>query len=98
MKLLVGFGDLFGELLMATGQSAQRGLDGVFGVAELVSWAESGAGRNHLQGGHVPQLLAQLRRTGDDQGLDLIRGLTSGFDGAGSCHTKRPDRLDPAVA
>jgi hypothetical protein len=36
---------------MATGQSAQRGLGGVFGVAELVSWAESGAGRNQLQGG-----------------------------------------------
>jgi hypothetical protein len=98
MKLLVGFGDLFGELLMATGQSSQRGLGRVFGVAELVSWAESGAGRNHLQGGHVPQLLAQLRRTGDDQGLDLIRGLTSGFDGTGSCHAKRPNRLDPAVA
>ena len=31
---------------MATGQSAQRGLGGVFGVAELVSGAESGAGRN----------------------------------------------------
>src|SRR5512132_95633 len=82
MKLLVGFGDLLRELLMATGQSAQRGLDGVFGVAELVARAESGAGRNHLQGGHVPQLLAQLRRAGDDQGLDLIRGLSSGFDGS----------------
>jgi hypothetical protein len=66
---------------MATGQSAQRGLGGVFGVAELVSWAESGAGRNHLQGGQVPQLLAQLRRAGDDQGFDLIHSLTSGFDG-----------------
>jgi hypothetical protein len=51
---------------MATGQSAQRGLRGVFGVAELVSWAESGAGRNHLQGRQVPQLLAQLGRAGDD--------------------------------
>jgi hypothetical protein len=40
MKLLVGFGDLFGELLMATGQSAQRGLDGVLGVAELGSRAQ----------------------------------------------------------
>jgi hypothetical protein len=57
---------------MATGQSAQRGLDGVFGVAELVSWAESGAGRHHLRGGQVPQLLAQLRRAGDDQGLDSL--------------------------
>jgi hypothetical protein len=64
----------------------------------LVSWAESGAGRNQLQGGQVPQLLAQLCRTGDDQGLDLIHGLTSGFDGAGSSHPKRPDCLDPAVA
>src|SRR5215213_2544983 len=69
MKLLVGFGDLLRELLRATGQSAQRGLGGVFGVAELVSWAESGAGRNQLQGGQVPQLLAQLCGTGDDQGL-----------------------------
>ena len=60
MKLLVGFGDLFGELLMATGQSAQRGLDGVFGVAELVSWAESGAGGNHLQGGKVPVTINDL--------------------------------------
>jgi hypothetical protein len=51
--------------------------------------SESCAGRNHLQGGQV---------AGDDQGLDLIHGLTSGFDGAGSCHPKRPDRLDPAVA
>ena len=98
MKLVVGFGDLFGELLVATGQSARRGLDGVFGVAELVSWAESGAARNHLRSGRVPQLLAQLCRTGEDQGFDLIRGLTSGFDGTGSCHAKRPDRLDPAVA
>jgi hypothetical protein len=31
---------------------------GVFGIAELVSGAESGAGRNQLQGGQVPQLLA----------------------------------------
>jgi hypothetical protein len=54
MKLLVGFGDLLGEVLMATGQSAQRGLGGVFGIAELASWAESGAGRNHLQGEQVP--------------------------------------------
>src|SRR5512132_2809896 len=98
MKLLVGFGDLLRELLMATGQSAQRGLDGVFGAAELVSWAESGAGRNQLQGGRVPQLPAQLRRAGDDQGLDFIRGLSSGFAGTGSCHAKRPDRLAPAVA
>ena len=58
MKLLVGFGDLLRKLLMATGQPAQRRLGGVFGVAELVSWTESGAGRNHLQGGQVPQLLA----------------------------------------
>ena len=79
---------------MATGQSAQCGLGGVFGVAELVSWAESGAGRNQLQGGQLPQLLAQLSRTGEDQGFDLIRSLTSGFDGAGSGHAKRPDRLD----
>jgi hypothetical protein len=42
---------------MATGQSAQRGLGGVFGVAELMSWTESGAGRNHLQGGQLSQLL-----------------------------------------
>jgi hypothetical protein len=98
MELLVGSGDLLRELLMATGQSAQRRLGGVFGVAELMSWTESGAGRNHLQGGQLPQLLTQLRRTGDDQGLDLIRGLTSGFDCTGSCHAKRPDRLDPAVA
>ena len=59
MKLLVGFGDLFRKLLMATGQPAQRRLGGVFGVAELVPWAESGAGRNHLQGGQLPQLLTQ---------------------------------------
>jgi hypothetical protein len=94
MKLVVGFGDLLRELLMATGQSAQRRLDGVLGVAELVSRAESGAGRNHIQGGQVPQ----LRRTGDDQEFDLIHSLTSGFDGTGSCHPKRPDRPDPAVA
>jgi hypothetical protein len=54
MKLLAASDDLLGEVLMATGQSAQRGLGGVFGIAELVSWAESGAGRNHLQGGQVP--------------------------------------------
>jgi len=98
MKLLVGFGDLLRKLLMATGQPAQRRLGGVFGVAKLVSWAESGAGRNHLQGGQVPKLLGQRRRTGDDQRFDLIRGLTSGFDDTGSCHAKGPDRLDPAVA
>jgi len=98
MKLLVGFGDLFGELLMATGQSAQSRFGGVFGVAELVSWAESGAGCDHLQRGQVPQLLPQLCWTGDDQGLDLIHGLTSGFDGTGPCHAKRPNCLDPAVA
>jgi hypothetical protein len=49
---------------MATGQSAQRRLGGVFGVAELTSWAESGAGRTQLQGVHVPQPLAQLCWTG----------------------------------
>lgn len=62
MKLLVGFGDLFGELLMATGQPAQRRLGGVFGVAELVFWAESGAGRNQFQGGQVLQLLRSCAR------------------------------------
>jgi hypothetical protein len=45
---------------MATGQSAQRRLGGVFRVAELMSWAESGAGRNQLQVGQVPQLIGQL--------------------------------------
>jgi hypothetical protein len=74
---------------MATGQSAQCRLGDVFGIAELVSWAESCAGRNQLQGGHVPQLLAQLCRSADDQGFDLINGLTSGFDGAGSGDAKR---------
>jgi hypothetical protein len=73
MKLLVGFGDLLRELLMATGQSAQRGLGGVFGVAELVSWAESGAGRNQLEGGQVPQLLANGAPSGHWQaGLYLL--------------------------
>jgi hypothetical protein len=57
---LVGFGDLLQELLMATGESAQRRLGGVFGVAELVSWAESGAGGNHLQGGKVPVTIKDL--------------------------------------
>jgi hypothetical protein len=83
---------------MATGQSAQRRLGGVVGVAELVSWAESRVGRDQLQGGQVPQLLAQLCATGDDQGPNLIHGLTSGFDGTGSCQAKRADRLDPTVA
>ena len=77
-----------------SGGASHLGPFPVFGVAELVSWAESGAGRNQLQGGQLPQLLAQLRRTGEDQGFDLIRSLTSGFDGAGSGHAKRPDRLD----
>ena len=65
-----------------SGGASHLGPFPVFGVAELVSWAESGAGRNQLQGGQLPQLLAQLRRTGEDQGFDLIRSLTSGFDGA----------------
>jgi hypothetical protein len=60
---------------MAAGQSAQRCLGGVFGVAELVSWAELGAGRNQLQGGQVPQLLAQPRRTGDDHSIQLAVAL-----------------------
>ena len=54
---------------MATGQSAQRRLDGVFGVAELVSWAESGAGRNHLQGGQVPVSIKDLFDSWPDFGL-----------------------------
>jgi hypothetical protein len=45
---------------MATNQSARRGLGNVFGVAELMAWAESRAGCNQLHGGQLPQLLVQL--------------------------------------
>ena len=38
---------------MATGQSAQRCLCGVFSVAELMSWAESSTGRDQFQDGKV---------------------------------------------
>src|SRR4029453_5280519 len=83
---------------MATGQPTQRRLGGGFGGAELGAGAKPGTGLNPLHGGQGPKLLAQLCGTGDDQGFDLIRGLTSGFDSTGSCQTKRPDRLDPTVA
>ena len=52
----------------------------------------------HVRVVRRPQSSSGWQVAGDDQGLDLIHGLTSGFDGAGSCHAKRPDRLDPAVA
>ena len=65
---------------MATCEPAQRGLGGLFGIAEIVTRAESCAGRNDHLSGQVAQLLAQLRRTGDDEGLNLIRGLATGFD------------------
>jgi hypothetical protein len=78
---------------VATGESAQCGLGGLFGIAEIVAGAESGAGRNDHPRGQV----AQLGRTGDDEGLDLIRGLATGFDRTGSCDAERSDRLDPAV-
>jgi hypothetical protein len=58
MKLLVGFGDLFGELLMATGQSAQRGLGGVFQSSAPISrprplllMRPNGAWSGHWQAG-----------------------------------------------
>ena len=65
---------------MATCEPAQRGLGGLFGTAEIVARAQSCAGRNDHPSGQVAQLFAQLRRTGDDQGLNLIRGLATGFD------------------
>ncbi len=77
---------------MATCEPAQRGLGGLFGIAEIVAWAESFAGRNDHPSGQVAQLRAQLRRTGDDEGLDLIRGLATGFDRTRSC-----DAQDAAV-
>ena len=46
----------------------------------------------------VAQLLAPFGWTGDDQGLDLIDGLTTGFDGAGPGHKERPDGLARAIA
>jgi hypothetical protein len=65
---------------VATCEPAQRGLGGLFGIAEIVAWAESCAGRNDHPSRQVAQLLAQLGRTGDDEGLNLIRGLATGFD------------------
>jgi hypothetical protein len=82
---------------VATCESAQRGLGGLFGIAEIVARAQSCAGRNDHPSGLVAQLLTQLRRTGDDERLDLIRGLATGFDRAGSCDLKRSDRLQPTV-
>jgi hypothetical protein len=82
---------------VATCESAQRGLGGLFGIAEIVARAQSCAGRNDRPSGQVAQLLTQLRRTGDDERLDLIRGLATGFDRTGSCDLKRSDRLQPTV-
>jgi hypothetical protein len=63
----------------------------------MVAGAQSCAARNDHPSGQVAQLLAQLGRTGDDEGLDLIRGLATGFDRTRSGDAKRSDRLDPDV-
>ena len=50
VELVVGVGDLFGQLLVAAGESAQRGLGGMLGVAELLTGTQPGAGRDHHRG------------------------------------------------
>ena len=96
--LVVGFADLLAQLLVASGESTQRGLGG------LRRGRRAGRpGRNRAQlamilcSGQVTQLLAQLGWAGDDQRLDLVGGLTTGFDRAGAGHAERPDRLDAAI-
>ena len=98
VELVVGFADLLGQLLVASGESAQRGLGGLFGVAEVVAGTQPGAGAMIIGVEQVTQLLAQLGWTGDDQRLDLVGGLATGFDRAGAGHAERPDGLDVAVA
>ena len=47
--LAVGVGDLFAELLVAAGESTQRGLGGLCGVAEPVSGTQPGAAGDGLR-------------------------------------------------
>jgi hypothetical protein len=43
-------------------------------------------------------LLPKLLWTGDEEGLDLVGGLASGFDRARPSDAERPDRLHSTVA
>ncbi len=94
----VGFVDFLAELVVAAGESTEGGLGGLCGVAELVAGTQPGAAGDDLRRGQVTQPLAQLRWAGDDQRLDLMGGLTPGFDRAGPGDAECPDRLDAAIA
>ena len=49
--VLIGFADLFAELLVASGESTQGGLGGLFGAAELVTGPQPGAAGDDLVSG-----------------------------------------------
>ena len=66
-KLGIGGTDLLGQVLVAPGQAAQRGLGGMFGIPDVAGWSQPGAGRDQLDVAQCPQLLAQLRWGGDKQ-------------------------------
>ena len=46
--LVIGFGDLLAQLLVASGESTQGGLGGLVGVAELVAGTQPGAAGDDL--------------------------------------------------
>ena len=48
---VVGFVDLFAQLLVGSGESTQGGLGGLFGVAELVAGPQPGAAGDDLVSG-----------------------------------------------
>ncbi len=96
--LVIGFGDLLAQQLMPASEATQRGLGGMVGIAELLSRTQPGTDGDDLGRPQVSQLLPELGWAGDDQSLDLVRGLTTGFDCAGLGHAQCPDRLDATIA
>ena len=47
-QLGIGGADLFGQVLVASGQAAQRGLGGMLGIGDVTGWSQPGAGRDQL--------------------------------------------------
>ena len=51
------------------------------GIGDVAGWSQPGAGRDQLGVAECPQLLAQLRRGGDKQSLELVGGAVGKLDG-----------------
>jgi hypothetical protein len=79
VQLLIEFGDLLGELLVAACHRTQREFGRCVHLIGFGSGAKTTAGVDQVPGREFMQTVRQALRRGDQQGLELVCGLGAGL-------------------